>query len=55
MGRRLEVECGDLRAVAGQDLGDPLADPAPGAGDDRHAIGQALHLDHPVSSRRAVW
>ena len=57
--RRLEVERGDLRAVAGQDLGDALADAAAGARDDGHAAGQSLHLDHRcaprVAGRAAAW
>src|SRR3546814_16304354 len=35
----------DLSALAGQLDGDPASDPAPGAGDDRHAAGQEFAHD----------
>ncbi len=52
VGRRLEVERSDLRAVAGKDLRDALADATARPRDDGDAAAEPFHLDHPEPPMR---
>ena len=50
VGGRLQVQRCDLRAIASEDLRDPLADPPTGACHDGHSATQPLDLDHSLRS-----